>query len=204
MRTQGQLINANDAHQDPAHGYHRCAMLFQCLVEARAQIAAAAPARAASRAATVMSTAGSVVLVQAKRFSGQALDPVAGDRVAAGRRRDRQPQARMSFVIGEHRQAKISIGKTPASLPDFAKFGRLVQSLARLELQFTDRIEQPASNAQGQRRLRPFARRRASNCRPLLVAMRARKPWVRARCKLLGLKVRFIAQLQEKHGNPSN
>ena len=29
-------------------------------------------------------------------------------------------------------------------------------------------------------------------------AMRARKPWVRARCKLLGLKVRFIAQLEQK------
>jgi hypothetical protein len=50
---------------------------------------------------------------------------------------------------------------------------------------------------QGQRRLRPFARRRASNLRPLLVAMRARKPCVRARCRLLGLNVRFIAQLQE-------
>src|SRR5450432_4049 len=47
---------------------------------------------------------------------------------------------------------------------------------------------------QVQRRLRPLARRRASSRRPLLVAMRARKPWVRARCRLLGLKVRFIAR----------
>jgi hypothetical protein len=67
-----------------------------------------------------------------------------------------------------------------------------VQSLARLERQFgrTDRN----LAFYGQRRLRPFARRRASTCRPLLVAIRARNPCVRARCKLLGLKVRFIEQ----------
>jgi hypothetical protein len=38
-------------------------------------------------------------------------------------------------VVGEHGHDKISIGKTPASLPDDAKLGRLVQSLARLEAQ---------------------------------------------------------------------
>lgn len=37
-----------------------------------------------------------------------------------------------------------------------------------------------------QSRLRPFARRRANTNRPPLVAIRARKPWVRLRCKLLG------------------
>lgn len=39
---------------------------------------------------------------------------------------------------------------------------------------------------------RPFARRRLSTRRPALVAMRARKPWVRARLILLGWKVRFM------------
>jgi hypothetical protein len=72
-----------------------------------------------------------------------------------------------------------------------------VQSLARLERKFTDRKE-PVATRYGQSSLRPFARRRASNARPLFVAMRARKPWVRARCKLLGLKVRFIARLEQK------
>jgi hypothetical protein len=46
---------------------------------------------------------------------------------------------------------------------------------------------------QAQRRARPLARRRASTWRPFLVAMRARKPWVRARFKLLGWNVRFMA-----------
>ena len=40
---------------------------------------------------------------------------------------------------------------------------------------------------------RPFARRRFRTRRPALVAIRARKPWVRARFKLLGWNVRFMA-----------
>jgi hypothetical protein len=39
----------------------------------------------------------------------------------------------MSFVVGEYGHGKVSIGKTPASLSHYAKLGRLVQSLARLE-----------------------------------------------------------------------
>jgi hypothetical protein len=39
---------------------------------------------------------------------------------------------------------------------------------------------------QAARRLRPRARRRARTARPLLVAMRARNPWVRLRLITLG------------------
>lgn len=39
---------------------------------------------------------------------------------------------------------------------------------------------------------RPLARRRLSTSRPALVAIRARKPWVRARLILLGWYVRFM------------
>ena len=39
---------------------------------------------------------------------------------------------------------------------------------------------------------RPFARRRFNTRRPALVAIRARKPWVRARLILLGWNVRFM------------
>lgn len=41
-------------------------------------------------------------------------------------------------------------------------------------------------------RFLPFARRRLNTSRPPLVAMRARKPWVRFRRILLGWYVRFI------------
>ena len=104
-------------------------------------------------------------------------------------------------MIGQDRQTKKSIGKFFAAQLDFAKFGRLVQTLARLERQPLGLLRcryAVLSRRQGQSRLRPLARRRASKRRPLFVAMRARKPWVRARCKLLGLKVRFIAQLEQK------
>lgn len=40
--------------------------------------------------------------------------------------------------------------------------------------------------AQAESRLRPLARRRLSTSRPLRVAIRARKPWVRLRFRLLG------------------
>jgi hypothetical protein len=141
-----------------------------------------------------------IVLVQTKGFSRQALDTVAGHGGAESTSRYRQTQSRMTFMIREHRHTEVRVGQPAAALPDRAKFGRLMQTLARLERQPLGQLgvaRSPYAGFYGQRRLRPFARRRASNRRPLLVAMRALKPWVRARCKLLGLKVRFIAQLQE-------
>jgi hypothetical protein len=140
------------------------------------------------------------MLIQAKGFSRHALDEVSGHRAPAGARRDRQAQARMSFMVCEYRQSKVCVAKSPAALPYCTKLGRLVQTLARPESEF-DRppARQPrVFRRQGQRRLRPFARRRASTRRPLFVAMRARNPCVRTRCRLLGLKVRFIRQLELK------
>jgi hypothetical protein len=140
-----------------------------------------------------------VMLVQTKGFPRQALDAVARYGAAEGTCCNRQAQSWMTFIVGQNRQTKEGVGQSFAALPYGAKLGRLVQTLARLELQPIDGLWdcKKVRRNQGQRSLRPFARRRASNRRPLLVAMRARKPCVRARCKLLGLKVRFIAQLQE-------
>ncbi len=42
-------------------------------------------------------------------------------------------------MVGQHRQAKKRVGEFPAAPLHIAKFGRLVQTLARLERQFTDR-----------------------------------------------------------------
>jgi hypothetical protein len=78
------------------------------------------------------------MLVQSKRFSSQALDAISGNGGSAGAGRNRQSQPRIRFMIGQNGQAKIRVGKSCAALPDLAKFGRLVQTLARLELQFTD------------------------------------------------------------------
>lgn len=46
---------------------------------------------------------------------------------------------------------------------------------------------------QAERRLRPLARRALMILRPPTVFMRARKPWLRARLRLLGWNVRFMA-----------
>jgi hypothetical protein len=138
------------------------------------------------------------VLVQAKGLSCEAFDAIACYGSTEGSRRDAQAQPRMGFTVGNDRQAKKRIGEFFAAPFYVSKFGRLVQTLARLERQFTDLKASLRDRGYGQSFLRPFARRRASNRRPLLVAMRARKPWVRARCKLLGLKVRFIARLEQK------
>ena len=43
------------------------------------------------------------------------------------------------------------------------------------------------------RRTRPLARRRDKTLRPPRVFIRARKPWVLARLRVLGCQVRFIA-----------
>jgi hypothetical protein len=136
------------------------------------------------------------VLVQAKGLSGEAFDAIACDRGSEGARRDAQAQPGTGFMIGEHAKGKKRIRELFSAPFHFSKFGRLVQTLARLEGQFADRALGGA--LYGQSFLRPLARRRASNARPLLVAMRARKPWVRTRCKLLGLKVRFMARLGAK------
>lgn len=57
---------------------------------------------------------------------------------------------------------------------------------------------------QAERRLRPRARRRARTRRPFLVAMRARKPWVRFRLRTLGWNVRFMSVVPPVHDGPGH
>ena len=79
------------------------------------------------------------MLVQTKGLSREAFDAIACDRSAESSRCYTQTQSRKGFMIGQDRQTKIGIGKFFAAPLHFAKFGRLVQTLARLERQFTDR-----------------------------------------------------------------
>ena len=80
------------------------------------------------------------MLVQTKGFSRQALDTVAGHGGAESASRYRQTQTRMTFMIREYRHTEVRIGQPAAALPDLAKFGRLMQTLARLERQPLDKI----------------------------------------------------------------
>ncbi len=78
------------------------------------------------------------VLVQAKGFACETLDAVARYGGPEGARCDAQSQPRMGGLVGQNRQAKKCIGKFFAAPLYVTKFGRLMQTLARLERQFTD------------------------------------------------------------------
>ena len=80
------------------------------------------------------------MLVQAKRFAREALDAVAGHGITECARRDRQTQPRIVFMIRQNRQTEVRVGKLSTALPYGAKFGRLVQTLTRLERQPLDQI----------------------------------------------------------------
>jgi hypothetical protein len=84
---------------------------------------------------------GQAVLIQAEGLARHAFDEIACYGAAAAARGDRQPEACMILMICEHGQYEVRIGEPLTSLPHDAEFGRLVQSLARLERQFgrTDR-----------------------------------------------------------------
>jgi hypothetical protein len=82
------------------------------------------------------------MLVQTKGLSCEAFDAIAGHGGAEGSRRNGQAQSRAGLLIGQNGQTKICIGKPFAALPHCAKFGRLMQTLARLEGQPLDKIGQ--------------------------------------------------------------
>ena len=78
------------------------------------------------------------MLVQAKGLSCEAFDAIARHGGTKGSRRDAQTQPGMGFMVGQDRQAKKRIGEFFAAPFYVSKFCRLVQTLARLERQFTD------------------------------------------------------------------
>ena len=107
------------------------------LVEAEAQIGRAGRSRGFSGGHGNIDRRQRV-LVQAKGLAGETFDAIACHGGTEGARRDAQTQASMRFMIGQNRKRKERIGKLFPAPFHFTKFGRLVQTLARLE-KFTDR-----------------------------------------------------------------
>ncbi len=136
---------------------------------------------------------GQLVLAMTERFAREALDAVALDGVARGLDADGEAKPGLSCVVGSGNHEEQRIGRSLA-LPVNGVELRLVGQAARARKASREwrAIVTARENGQTARRLRPFARRRARTRRPPLVAMRARKPWTRLRCRLLGLNVRFI------------
>jgi hypothetical protein len=127
------------------------------------------------------------VLMHAKGFANQALYAIAPYRIANGFGSNRKPQAGYAQCIPPNHQRKKLIRVAAAFLVHPIEIGFTTQALRRPETKpGGGQIPLARADTQTASRLRPLARRRANTKRPLFVAMRARKPCVRLRCRLLG------------------
>lgn len=128
-------------------------------------------------------------LVGTKGFPRLALDPVAAN---GGRRdlaRDGETETRRADIIRGGEQREERVGRTETLAENASKRFRFQQALLAGKPEVCFRLKR---RAYGQSLARPFARRALSTLRPPLVAMRARKPWVRLRRRLLGWYVLFM------------
>jgi len=128
-----------------------------------------------------------LALAPAEAFACDPLQAVARHGRLSDLAGNRQTQARVSQIVGSGQHGKIAVagfgglgedaGKgVPAGQPDAARKTRVA-----------------GRSVQGVKRTRALARRALRTRRPPLVAIRARKPWVRLRWMMLGWKVRFMA-----------
>jgi len=130
-----------------------------------------------------------VALVEAKAFPDDALDSVARHGSRCGFFRDGQAQTWIAQAIGCSQQGECPTRCTPRLgkyTPELYGPGqpRAARKAGRTPFQGVENYTV--------RRARPLARRALMTKRPFLVRIRARKPWVRLRCRLLGWNVLFM------------
>jgi hypothetical protein len=131
---------------------------------------------------------GHCVLVLSKVFAHESLHAIAARGIAGGLDTDREPEACVTNVVGSRDDEEQRIGVTLATRVDDVELWLIGKALRAQEAARRRGRSSGGSRRRGQtaRRLRPFARRRLNTRRPPFVAMRARKPWTRLRCRLLG------------------
>lgn len=127
--------------------------------------------------------AAQCVLVMAETFPGQTLEPIAIDRTASVPAGHRHTQARVVKTVWPSQKREKTVFRPFSLAKQAPKIVTLIQARSGREAPFPRRSH---TDPQGVRRARPLARRALSTLRPPLVAMRARKPWVRLRRRLLG------------------
>ncbi len=150
-----------------------------------------------------------------ERFSRQTAQASPRGRVA-GPFGDRQAQAWRSIRVpnrtGDHVQ--MAALSAPTTLKHPVKFGLALQptgatqstdwpgrlAAVRRRVRRVSRRQRRDHFVETVKRRRPLARRRFSTARPFLVAVRARKPWVRRREILLGLPRPFFTLRSSVHG----
>ena len=133
-------------------------------------------------------------LLLAKRLSNNSLDPVACCRLATVFLRDCQTEPGNALVIAPAQHGKKFVAASGGLIKHAAESRRIKESvifgepvaLAACQSWFVARRLGGRRAGYGVNRTRPLARRRFKISRPAFVAMRARKPCVRARLILLG------------------
>ena len=124
------------------------------------------------------------LLMQAKTLSYQALDTVSFDCTACRLDRHGGTEPRMSEAVADSQNRNQAISGL-----DLAAFEHLLVLLTGKQpatARVARRCSSQGNAGQTDRRARPFARRALITRRPPLVRIRARKPWVRLRLRLLG------------------
>ena len=129
---------------------------------------------------------GQVSLAMPKRLPHDPLQPITRDGVARRLDADRhaQPSSNRRARTGDDEEQRVG---GSLAVPMHGVEAGFVGDAARAR-EASRGVGRTSGGSGGQtaRRLRPFARRRLSTSRPPFVAMRARKPWTRLRCRLLG------------------
>ncbi len=150
-----------------------------------------------------------------ERFTRQAPQARPGRRMT-GALGDGQTQTRLSVGIPNQTRDQVemaALGPPPALkyrvevelvLQPVVATKRPVRcrcfAIRRREIRRNRRRQRRDHFVETDMRRRPLARRRFSTARPFLVAMRARKPWVRRRETLLGLPRPFFTLRSSVHG----
>jgi len=98
------------------------------------------------------------MLCEPKDFTDHAPNAIASDRIADGARRDRHSKPWIAVRIGTRSDLEERLTETLPALVDMLELRRGAEALAGAERERPDRNS--AAARYGERRLRPFARRR--------------------------------------------
>jgi len=131
-------------------------------------------------------------LVMSESFPNEAFEPVSVDGSAYMSFSDREAEPGILLPSANRQHGKERVGRSHRVGKDLPEIGGVEQARRSSQALIRNVFGPVAGQAQGMRRWRPLARRAFSTLRPPRVAMRARKPWVRARLIRLGWKVRFM------------
>lgn len=129
--------------------------------------------------------AGKFRAVPPEGLADQALYAIALDRRAGVAAGDRHADAGVAVRALQRQDEEVRIGELPPA-GEHGLEGRLRAEAGGAGEAAGRGCQRDRVDQIGVRRARPLARRADSTFRPFLVAIRARKPWVRARLRTLG------------------